>query len=118
MMPASRPLLRSTTGMFGAGYLEMLARQMTEELQRTRDSIRHGETKDLVAKGVHFGKLTLTKAERDKAKTEAAKKSRADTRLQSLAFQGSGARFRLPCRASSKEELIGSDKPIETPLVP
>ena len=25
--------LRATTGMFGAGYLEMLARQMTEELQ-------------------------------------------------------------------------------------
>ena len=27
--------LRATTGMFGAGYLEMLARQITEELQRT-----------------------------------------------------------------------------------
>ncbi len=53
--------LRATTGMFGAGYLEMLARQMTEELQRTRDSIKLGETKELVAKGVHFGKLTLTK---------------------------------------------------------
>ncbi|MET0650418.1 MAG: hypothetical protein ABW208_27740 [Pyrinomonadaceae bacterium] len=54
--------LRSTTGMFGAGYLEMLARQMTEELQRTREGIRMGETKDLAAKGVRFGKLTLTKA--------------------------------------------------------
>lgn len=54
--------LRASTGMFGAGYLEMLARQMTEELQRTRDTIRMGETKDLVAKGVHFGKLTFTKA--------------------------------------------------------
>ena len=52
---------RATTGMFGAGYLEMLARQMTEELQRTRDSIRLGETKELVAKGVHFGTLTLKK---------------------------------------------------------
>lgn len=54
--------LRATTGMFGAGYLEMLARQMTEELQHIRDSIRSGETKDLVAKGIPFGKLTLTKA--------------------------------------------------------
>jgi cytochrome c peroxidase len=50
---------RSTTGMFGAGYLEMLARQITEDLQKIRDSIRIGQTKDLVAKGIHFGKLTL-----------------------------------------------------------
>src|SRR5215207_2920484 len=34
--------LRATTGMFGAGYLEMVARQMTAELQRARDTIRHG----------------------------------------------------------------------------
>jgi hypothetical protein len=54
--------LRSTTGMFGGGYLEMLARQMTEELQAIRSTIRLGETKDLVAKGIPFGKLTLTKA--------------------------------------------------------
>ena len=53
--------LRATTGMFGAGYLEMLACQMTEELQRIRDSIKSGETKDLVAKGIHFGKLSLTR---------------------------------------------------------
>jgi Di-haem oxidoreductase, putative peroxidase len=53
--------LRATTGMFGAGYLEMVARQMTEELQHIRDSIKPGETKDLVAKGIRFGKLTLTK---------------------------------------------------------
>jgi len=54
--------LRATTGMFGSGYLEMIARQMTESLQHIRDSIRLGETKDLVAKGVRFGQLTLTKA--------------------------------------------------------
>jgi Di-haem oxidoreductase, putative peroxidase len=53
--------LRASTGMFGAGYLEMIARQMTEELQRTRDSIKLGETKALEAKGIKFGKLTLTK---------------------------------------------------------
>jgi hypothetical protein len=54
--------VRSTTGMFGAGYLEMLARQMTEELQATRDSVKLGQTKPLVAKGVSFGSITLTKA--------------------------------------------------------
>lgn len=53
--------LRATTGMFGAGYLEMLARQITEELQLIRDSIKPGETKELVAKGIHFGKLSLTR---------------------------------------------------------
>lgn len=51
--------LRASTSMLGSGYLEMLARQMTAELQHTRDSIRHGETKELVAKGVSFGSLTL-----------------------------------------------------------
>jgi hypothetical protein len=50
---------RATTGMFGAGYLEMLARQITEELQTIRVTIQRGQTKDLVAKGIHFGKLTL-----------------------------------------------------------
>jgi cytochrome c peroxidase len=53
--------LRATTGMFGAGYIEMLARQMTEDLQKIRDTIQRGETKDLIAKGIRFGKLTLTK---------------------------------------------------------
>jgi cytochrome c peroxidase len=52
---------RATVGMFGAGYLEMLARQITEELQRTRDSIAVGETRALVAKGIDFGSLTLTR---------------------------------------------------------
>lgn len=53
--------LRATTGMFGSGYLEMLARQMTAELQAIRDSLKVGETKSLVAKGVSFGKLTRRK---------------------------------------------------------
>jgi cytochrome c peroxidase len=52
--------VRATTGMFGAGYLEMLARQITEDLQAIQHSIKHGETKELVSKGIHFGKLTLT----------------------------------------------------------
>ena len=54
--------LRSSTGMFGAGYLEMLARQITADLQRIRNSIKIGQTKDLTSKGIHYGKLTLTKA--------------------------------------------------------
>ena len=53
---------RATTGMLGAGYLEMLAREITAELQRIRNSIKRGETKELVAKGIHFGKLTLSPA--------------------------------------------------------
>lgn len=53
--------LRATTGMFGAGYLEMLARQITADLQSIRDTIGLGETKTLQAKGIRFGKLTLTK---------------------------------------------------------
>ncbi|MBM3727746.1 MAG: thiol oxidoreductase [Acidobacteria bacterium] len=52
---------RATTGMFGAGYLEMLARQMTAELQAVRDGIGLGETKVLLAKGVGFGRLTRRK---------------------------------------------------------
>ena len=53
--------LRATTGLFGAGYIEMLARQMTAELQAIRDSMELGETKPLVAKGVSFGTLTRKK---------------------------------------------------------
>ena len=62
---AARPLtlnnianLRSTTGMFGAGYLEMLAREITEDLQHIRDSMKRGETRALVSKGISFGFLT------------------------------------------------------------
>lgn len=52
---------RITTGMFGAGYLEMLARQMTADLQSIRNTMKHGETRELVSKGIHFGSLTLTR---------------------------------------------------------
>jgi Di-haem oxidoreductase, putative peroxidase len=53
--------LRATTGIFGAGYLEMLARQMTAELQAIRDSLELGQTKPLIAKGVSFGRITRKK---------------------------------------------------------
>lgn len=46
---------RATIGMFGSGFIEMLARQMTEELQKNRDKVKPGESKPLVAKGVSFG---------------------------------------------------------------
>lgn len=53
--------LRATTGMFGAGYLEMLARQITADLQRIRDGLAPGQTCELVSKGISFGKLSRTK---------------------------------------------------------
>ena len=53
--------VRATTAMFGAGYIEMLARQMTAELQASRDTLKLGETVELWAKGVYFGKLTRRK---------------------------------------------------------
>jgi hypothetical protein len=48
---------RASLGMFGSGYIEMLARQMTAELQAQRDSIAPGGERALVAKGVSFGVL-------------------------------------------------------------
>ncbi len=51
---------RSTMGMFGSGYIEMLAREMTAEMQAIRDTIRQGESKPLVALGISFGTLSRT----------------------------------------------------------
>jgi hypothetical protein len=48
---------RATPGLSGAGYIEMLARQLTGELQRTRDTLRPGQSARLVASGVPFGTL-------------------------------------------------------------
>jgi hypothetical protein len=50
--------VRATPGLFGAGYVEMLARQMTADLQRLRDALAPGQQVKLVAKGVSFGTLT------------------------------------------------------------
>jgi hypothetical protein len=49
---------RATVGMFGAGYIEMLAREMTVELQAIRDRIGPGQALPLLAKGVSFGVLS------------------------------------------------------------
>jgi hypothetical protein len=49
---------RATLGMFGSGYIEMLARQMTVDLIAIRDTIAPGQSKALQAKGVGFGTLS------------------------------------------------------------
>jgi len=48
---------RATIGMFGSGFIEMLARQMSSDLQRIRDGLRPGTSAELVTKGIHFGVL-------------------------------------------------------------
>lgn len=48
---------RATIGMFGSGYIEMLARQITADLQAIRDSIPPGGAKALVSSGLSFGTL-------------------------------------------------------------
>ncbi|WP_405232445.1 di-heme oxidoredictase family protein [Lentisalinibacter salinarum] len=46
---------RATPGMYGSGYIEMLARQMTAELQTIRDATPPGGALELETKGVSFG---------------------------------------------------------------
>lgn len=46
---------RKTIGMNGSGFIEMLARQMTAELQAERDATPPGSSRALVTKGVSFG---------------------------------------------------------------
>ena len=49
---------RHSPGMFGSGYIEMLAREITHDLQRIRDGMRRGESRILLSKGIDFGRLT------------------------------------------------------------
>jgi hypothetical protein len=49
---------RKTIGMNGSGFVEMLARQMTADLQAERDATPAGNSTRLVSKGVSFGILT------------------------------------------------------------
>lgn len=49
---------RATIGMFGSGYIEMLARQMTADLQKLRDRTPPGGSTALVTKGVDFGAIS------------------------------------------------------------
>ena len=48
---------RATLGMFGSGYIEMLARQMTADLQAIRDATVPGGSQALLTKGVSFGRI-------------------------------------------------------------
>jgi mono/diheme cytochrome c family protein len=48
---------RRTPGLFGAGFIEMLAREMTRELQQIRDTVQPGRSKPLVTHGISFGTL-------------------------------------------------------------
>ena len=49
---------RKTIGMHGSGFIEMLARQMTADLQAERDATRPGSSSQLTSKGISFGVLT------------------------------------------------------------
>ncbi len=48
---------RKTIGMNGSGFIEMLARQMTADLQAIRDSLVPGTSRQLLTKGISFGLL-------------------------------------------------------------
>jgi hypothetical protein len=48
---------RATLGMFGAGYLEMLARQITKDLQGIRGGIAPGGSAPLESMGISYGVL-------------------------------------------------------------
>lgn len=49
--------LRATVGMFGSGYVEMLARQISADLQAIRDEMAPGEARALRSKGIDYGLL-------------------------------------------------------------
>ena len=48
---------RATLGMFGAGYIEMLARQITADLRRIRDGLAPAQAAELVSKSLSYGSL-------------------------------------------------------------
>jgi cytochrome c peroxidase len=48
---------RATLGMFGSGYIEMLARQITADLIKTRNALQPGQSAPLISKGISFGTL-------------------------------------------------------------
>ena len=48
---------RKTVGMNGSGFIEMLARQMTADLQAQRDAMPAGSSAEMTSKGISFGTL-------------------------------------------------------------
>ncbi len=49
---------RATLGMMGSGYVELLAREMTADLQSARDATQPGASVPLDSKGVSFGTIS------------------------------------------------------------
>jgi Di-haem oxidoreductase, putative peroxidase len=49
---------RKTVGMNGSGFIEMLARQVTSDLRRIRDSLGSGGVAALSSKGISYGTLS------------------------------------------------------------
>jgi hypothetical protein len=49
---------RATPGLFGSGYLELLAREITADLRAIEATIQPGQSAALVSKGVGFGTLS------------------------------------------------------------
>lgn len=48
---------RATLGLFGSGFIEMLARQITADLQAIRDATAPGQSNPLISKGISFGTI-------------------------------------------------------------
>jgi hypothetical protein len=48
---------RTTPGMFGSGYLELLAREITADLRAVESTMRPGQSAVLESKGISFGRL-------------------------------------------------------------
>jgi hypothetical protein len=48
---------RVTIGMFGSGFIEMLARQITHDLQTIRDTVAPGHSHALLSKGTSYGTI-------------------------------------------------------------
>jgi len=48
---------RGSLGMFGSGFIEMLARQITSELRAIRDGTAPGESRALSAKDISYGRI-------------------------------------------------------------
>lgn len=51
---------RATLGMFGSGYIEMLARQITNDLQTIRNVTPPGGSRSLMSKGISYGTIART----------------------------------------------------------
>jgi hypothetical protein len=48
---------RGSLGMFGSGFVEMLARQITSDLRAIRDATRAGQSRELTSKGISYGRI-------------------------------------------------------------